>query len=85
MIDKSLWKPDQLEIFEEFGYKCIRCGHDAVTLHELIPKSLAPKTWMLKDNRVPICSICHEFAHKYGTKFSKPILEWHRDRLRGRV
>ena len=85
MIDKSLWKPEELSIFEEFKYKCIRCGNDAVTLHELIPKSLAPKTWRQKENRVPLCEVCHLWAHKYGIKNSRYVLEWHRSKLRGRV
>jgi len=77
MINKSDWTSEQLEIFGLYNYKCLHCypNRDAVTLHELVPKSLAPKTWDRPDNKVPLCVGCHEWAHKKGTKSSRTILE----------
>lgn len=83
MIDKSLWTSEELAIFEEFGYRCLDClVKDAVTLHELVPKSLAPKTWREPENRVPLCNSCHQKAHRMGTKNSKALLELKRHGLR---
>lgn len=83
MIDKSLWTEPEIQIFAEFSYKCLYClTNDAVTLHELIPKSLAPKTWMKPENRVPLCAKCHSWAHQIGTKQSRKILEEKRGRIR---
>ena len=83
MIDKSLWTEEELEIFAEFSYKCIACWQrDAVTLHELIPKSLAPNTWNTKDNKVPLCNICHTKAHDRGTRNSRDYLEEQRNAFR---
>lgn len=76
MIDESLWTSVEIDIFRNFSYKCIACkAEDAVTLHELVPKSLAPKTWDRPENRVPLCHLCHDSAHRIGTSNSKPILE----------
>jgi len=75
MLDKKLWSEEELKIFAEFDYRCLDCGKYAVTLHELVPKSLAPKTWNNPENRVPLCNKCHRKAHDVGTKQSKITLE----------
>lgn len=69
------WTPEELEIFELFDWKCIWCGfRKAVTLHEIVPKSKRPKTWMQPENRVPVCNICHELFHARGaSKFSDTL------------
>ena len=83
MIDKDLWTEEEIKIFAEFGYKCLDClVNDAVTLHELVPKSLAPKTWNTPENRVPLCNDCHRKAHSIGTKNSRKLLELKRYGLR---
>jgi len=86
MIDKKLWTPEELQIFSLYNYKCLWCMIlDAVTLHELIPKSLAPKTWDRPENRVPLCAGCHVKAHDKGTKFSRTILRQRREEFLGGV
>jgi len=41
---------------------CIRCWKEAVTLHEIKPRSLYPE-WMEDSfNSVPVCHTCHEWA-----------------------
>lgn len=83
MIDKSLWTDGEIKIFEEFNFKCLSClDKDADTLHELVPKSLRPKTWMEPSNRVPLCNKCHELAHRHGTRQSREILEQKRNAYR---
>ena len=43
MIDKTLWSPQELMVFEEYGYRCVLCGFQyADALHEEPPKSLNP-------------------------------------------
>lgn len=74
MIDKDLWTPEEVNRFRDFGYKCVHCqSKDAVTLHELVPKSLT-KDWRKIENRVPICAECHEWAHEFGTTYSRITL-----------
>ena len=53
--------------------RCVRCLKMAVCLHELVPKSLAPKLKTTLSNRVPVCNECHEWAQR-NTKKSAPIL-----------
>lgn len=74
MIDRDLWSAEELEIFEITNYKCLRCNQPADVLHELTPKSKAPRTWRKPDNRIPLDFRCHEWAHRVGSKISKPIL-----------
>ena len=73
------WTEEELDIFRQFRFRCIRCRADAVVLHELEPKSQT-KNWKKSGNRVPLCENCHEFAHKFGTKYSRIILIKYRDR-----
>lgn len=74
MIDRDLWSGEELAIFEITNYRCLRCNRPADVLHELTPKSKAPKIWDRQDNRIPLDSFCHEWAHRVGSKISKPIL-----------
>ena len=73
-LQMELWTDEEIEIFKQFNFKCVRCLKLAVTLHEIRPKSLAPKTWMKPENRIPICAKCHSWAHDRGTSYSAPIL-----------
>ena len=50
----SVW----YEVMEECGYRCVLCGQKAVSVHEIIPRSHAGN-WKDKDNRVPLCNMCH--------------------------
>ncbi len=45
---------------------CIRCEAPAVTLHEIIPRSLYPEWYTDVFNSVPICQKCHTWAHLNG-------------------
>lgn len=58
------------EVIDLFRGKCVRCRKSAKTVHEIVPRSLAPKTWMKLSNRVPLCDECHEWAHSRGTNNS---------------
>ena len=49
-------------IMNWFQHKCIRCWHDAVTVHEIEYRSEGKKWWRLS-NRVPLCNVCHEYIH----------------------
>jgi 5-methylcytosine-specific restriction endonuclease McrA len=71
------WKQNILQLYQN---KCIICGNKSVTIHEIVPKSKRPKTWMTIENCVPLCGFCHEWAHKYGYKKYKPVLEYCRDK-----
>jgi len=57
-----------------FGERCVKCGRNSTTIHEIIPISHGKSTLVIK-NRVILCQACHEWAHAVGTKKSIPILE----------
>ena len=56
------------------------CRKKAMTLHEIIPKSKAPKTWREDKNRVPLCVVCHDRVHMRGAGNYADILRFLRDR-----
>jgi 5-methylcytosine-specific restriction endonuclease McrA len=74
MFDKSLWPDDELDIFRIFHFWCAVCKQDAVCLHEIVPKSLAPITWQEPMNRIPVCASCHDKIHAAGTVLSRDKL-----------
>ena len=73
------WSEEELAIFRQFSFKCLVCSKQAVVLHEIIPKSKAPKTWDRPENKVPLCANCHENIHRHGAmryvEFLKTIRE----------
>jgi 5-methylcytosine-specific restriction endonuclease McrA len=77
MIDG--WKPDEIAIFKSFRWLCILCGRKSEVIHEIIPKSQAPKTWKKSGNRVPLCVSCHDVVHRASARAYKEILEKTRD------
>lgn len=44
------------------GPPCILCWGPAVTLHEIVPKSLYPEWESDPENSVPLCAACHELV-----------------------
>jgi 5-methylcytosine-specific restriction endonuclease McrA len=73
------WKPDEIKIFRQFNWRCILCDRKAAVLHEIIPKSKAPKTWKKPGNRVPLCVSCHDDVTRQSAAASRPRLERSRD------
>lgn len=54
-----------------------------MTVHEIIPKSLNPRHWMDENNRVPLCTVCHEKVHNTGaTDNAHRLYELRDQRLR---
>ena len=69
------------EVMRIYGGKCILCGASfGVTVHELVPKSLAPKTWMKVSNRVTLCAVHHEYVHRLSRRDRDELLFPARDR-----
>ena len=59
---------------------CVNCWSELATaVHELEPRSKRPNTWHFIENRVPLCTTCHEWAHSVGTKQSAPVIRKKRD------
>ena len=51
-------------IIRVFGGICAYCRvNSAAVVHEIIPKSLSPRSWWLGENLMPLCVPCHESAH----------------------
>ena len=83
------WTQEELGIFALFSGRCaLNKAHKAVTLHEIVPKSLAPKTWKDPMNRIPLCAECHRKVHDEGsvkyriifTKIRRGIKNTYKDR-----
>lgn len=67
------------KILQHFHNRCVRCKKPAKVVHEIIPRSRRPRTWMAFENRVPLCENCHFWAHKHGAKSSADELRRLRD------
>jgi len=67
------------QILKIFGGRCIRCGRRTVVVHEIVPKSHGDE-YLAADNRVPLCSPCHEWAHS-NTTTSIPMLTERRKKV----
>ena len=78
------WTEEELQIFRLFNFRCIMdCGRKAVTLHEIVPKSLRPKDWNAPENRVPVCNECHNMIHHNGTrKYRTQLQELRQKRIK---
>lgn len=60
--------PVRQAVWEIYRGRCIIClgqGHD---VHEIVPRSLAPQTWMAPENRVVLCREHHTQVHNEGTR-----------------
>lgn len=68
-------------IFKLYNGRCILCRATyGVTVHELTPRSLAPKTWKKIDNRVCLCNECHTKIHNMSKRDRDDLLLPARDR-----
>ncbi len=62
-------------IMDMFNGMCaVHLTHPAVCIHEIVPRSKAPKTWMEPENRIPLCHEAHELVHQQGTRRSAALL-----------
>jgi len=66
------------KVLEIFHHRCVRCGRPSEIVHEIVPRSRRPKTWMDIDNRVVLCVDCHDWAHHRGAKTSAKELNYYR-------
>ena len=56
-------------LMKSFKWRCaLNPIHNAVVIHEIIPRSLRPKNWWELDNMVPLCHNCHDKIHREGTR-----------------
>lgn len=65
-FNPELWDEEEQKIWKFFDYKCLNCYMNGDVIHEIVPKSRAPKTWMKFENRVLLCVECHDLVHKCG-------------------
>lgn len=57
------------QIMADADNKCQVCRKNtAVTVHEIVPKSLRPRDWWVYENRIAVCNECHETIHREGTR-----------------
>lgn len=48
-----------IEVWQLFEGICVLCYANATSIHEIVPRSVLPSNWNTIDNRVPLCSPCH--------------------------
>lgn len=70
---RNIYSKEEKELLEKFKHRCVKCQRNFDTIHECKPRSQGKESMELS-NRVPICKICHDWAHRVGTKVSAPIL-----------
>lgn len=61
------------ELLEYFHHKCVRCSAPAVTIHEIIPRSMG-KVSQDRKNKVALCANCHFIVHEFGTGYYREEL-----------
>jgi 5-methylcytosine-specific restriction endonuclease McrA len=66
-------KPLREAVWKTYKGRCVRCKKPANSVHELIPRSLAPNEWGYFANMVTLCRPCHKWAQE-DTTMSAPIL-----------
>lgn len=80
MIDKSKWSADELEVFEEYGYRCVICVFQyADTLHHEPPRSLNPDWKNEPWTQFPVCSAHHDALHSMDRDSALDMLMTHMD------
>ena len=63
------------EVMKLYRGECLICGVSfGTTVHELVPKSLAPKTWKAISNRIVLCQKHHEYVHNLSMKDRDDLL-----------
>ena len=73
--------PNYEILMKLFHGQCILCRASfGTTVHELIPRSLAPKSWKKIENRVVLCAVCHTKVHNMSRKDRDDLLLPARDR-----
>jgi len=78
MIDRSRWSPEELFVFEQYGYRCVLCGFQcAVVLHEEPPRSLNPNWRDEPWTQFPLCAAHHEAVHSMPREDAEELLLSH--------
>ena len=68
-------------LLETFNHRCIFCGRITNEIHEIIPKSKRPYSWMEFDNCVPLCREHHAEIHNTGASNHVKRLRERRDKI----
>ena len=66
MAKSNSEKVDDLRIMKLFRGRCVGCMAKATQVHELISRARSKQAITLPQNRVPVCSSCHNRAHFNG-------------------
>jgi 5-methylcytosine-specific restriction endonuclease McrA len=78
MIDKSKWSPDELFVFEQYGYRCVLCGFQyADTLHHEPPRSINPRWEEEPWTQFPVCAAHHDAVHSMPRADAEFLLTSH--------
>ena len=52
--------------WKRWGRVCLRCRRPAITLHEIVSRSVYQNWWKDILNSIPVCNECHLWAHRNG-------------------
>ena len=57
---------DDQRIMKLFRGRCVACYSGATQVHELVTRARTKKATTMPQNRVPLCTSCHNRAHDNG-------------------
>ncbi len=69
------------EVWELYCGICIICLGKATCIHELVPRSKLPRRWNTIQNRIPLCTYCHNMIHQTSPEDYLDLLVMKRDIL----
>ena len=76
-LDDPTWQ----EVWDLFEGICVLCYGKAGSIHEIEPRSRRPKDWWELNNRVALCTYCHNQIHEGNPLRYVEILRIKRDCL----
>ena len=62
-------------VWDSFKGTCVLCYGAATSIHEIVPRSKIPATWMEIDNRVTLCNSCHHKVQDNPAAWEKKLIQ----------
>lgn len=62
-------------VWAMFKGTCALCFKPATSVHEIVPRSSIPKTWMDIDNRITLCQSCHSMVQESPSKWEAKLIQ----------